>query len=67
LLQVVAANAVMWLVIYFLKRPLTWWLDAAIVDRVIWLTISIVAGAGAYLAVLLALGLRPSKLGIKPH
>ncbi len=57
----------MWLVIHFLEQPLTWWLDAAIADRVIWLTISIVAGAGAYFAVLLALGLRPSKLGIKPH
>jgi len=67
LVQVLVANVLMWAVIDRLERPLSWWLGAAAVDRISWLAISIVAGAGTYLLVLLVLGLRPSKLGIKPH
>jgi hypothetical protein len=57
----------MWFVIERLQRPLSWWLDAAVIDRVAWLAAIIGAGAGAYFVVLAALGLRPSKLGIRPH
>jgi putative peptidoglycan lipid II flippase len=67
LLQIFAANAVMWGVIDRLDRPLTWWLSVDASDRVAWLAVSIVTGAGVYGIVLFALGLRPSKLGIKPH
>ena len=67
LAQVLVANVLMWVVIDRLGRPLTWWLDAAAVDRVLWLAVSIGAGAATYFIVLLLLGLRPSKLGIKPH
>ena len=67
LLQVAVANVAMWAVIAWLDRPLTWWLDVEILDRATWLGISILAGAGAYFVVLLALGLRPSKLGMKTH
>jgi putative peptidoglycan lipid II flippase len=67
LLQVVAANALMGFVINELGRPLTWWLEVGSVDRITWLTVSIVAGAAVYFVVLLVLGLRPSKLGIRPH
>jgi peptidoglycan biosynthesis protein MviN/MurJ (putative lipid II flippase) len=67
LLQVIAANAAMWAVLAWLNRRLEWWLDVASLDRVTWLAISIAAGAGVYCVTLLVLGLRTSKLGIKPH
>jgi putative peptidoglycan lipid II flippase len=67
LAQVAIANVGMWFVIDWLQRPLTWWLDATVADRVAWLAIIIGAGAGAYFLVLVLLGLRPSKLGIRPH
>lgn len=65
--QAVAANGVMWGVLDRLERPLEWWLDVGVLDRVGWLGISVAAGAGAYGLILLVLGLRPSKLGIRPH
>ena len=67
LAQVAIANAGMWFVIDRLQRPLTWWLDATAADRIAWLAVIIGAGAGAYFLVLVLLGLRPSKLGIRPH
>jgi putative peptidoglycan lipid II flippase len=67
LLQVLVAIARMWVVIDQLARPLTWWLGAAVMERVEWLSVSIIAGAGVYFVALLVLGLRPSKLGIRPH
>ena len=66
-MQVAAANALMGFVILRLGRPLIWWLEASSVDRISWLAVIIAAGAAAYFGVLLVLGLRPSKLGIKPH
>jgi len=67
LLQIVAANAVMWTVVAWLGRPLAWWLGVETLDRVIWLGASILAGAGVYVVILITLGLRISKLGIRPH
>jgi putative peptidoglycan lipid II flippase len=68
LVQVVAANGVMWTVLAWLERPLEdWWLNVAAFDRVAWLAVSILTGAGVYGVVLFALGVRSSKLGIKPH
>jgi len=67
LMQILAANAVMWTVISWLRRDLSWWLSVTAIDRAAWLAVCIVAGAGSYFVVLLALGLRPSNLGIKPH
>ena len=67
LAQVAVANGAMWLVIGWLQRPLSWWLDVTVVDRIAWLAAIIGAGAGAYFLALVVLGLRPSKLGIRPH
>jgi len=67
LAQIFLANAVMWAIIAWLERPLSWWLAVSDFERVSWLAISILAGAGAYFLVLVVLGVRPSKLGIKPH
>lgn len=63
--QVFVANLMMWAVLAWLEQPLEWWLDETSVSRAGYLATSIVAGAGAYVAVLLALGLRPSKLGLR--
>ncbi len=65
--QVLVANILMWVAIDQLDRPLIWWIGATLMERVSWLTVSIAAGAGVYFAVLLLLGLRPSKLGMRPH
>ena len=67
LAQVAVANGVMWFVMDRLQRPLTWWLDATGPDRAAWLAVIIGAGAGAYFIMLFVLGLRPAKLGIRPH
>ncbi len=67
LLQAIAANALMGLVILRLGRPLSWWLEAGSIERISWLAVIIAAGAATYFCVLFVLGLRPSRLGIKPH
>jgi peptidoglycan biosynthesis protein MviN/MurJ (putative lipid II flippase) len=65
--QVAVANALMWVALDWLGRPLDWWLSVGAGDRVVFLGLSVAAGALVYFAVLLVLGLRPSKLGIRPH
>jgi putative peptidoglycan lipid II flippase len=67
LLQVLVAIVLMWIVIQQLDRPLSWWVEATLIERVSWLAISITAGVGVYFAALFLLGLRPSRLGIRPH
>jgi putative peptidoglycan lipid II flippase len=67
LVQVAVANALMWVALDWLGRPLDWWLSVGAGDRVVFLGLSVAAGALVYFAVLLVLGLRPSKLGIRPH
>lgn len=67
LAQALVANALMWAVLDGLGRPLSWWIAATVMERVAWLSLSIAAGAGVYFIVLFVLGLRPSKLGIRPH
>ena len=56
--RVSIANAVMWAVLGQMQRPGSWWLQVGIFDRISWLSVSIVAGAGAYFVVLLILGMR---------
>ena len=65
LLQVAAANLVMWAVLESLHRPLAWWLDATVVGRSYWLGLTVIAGAAIYFVCLLALGLRKSKLALR--
>jgi len=64
-IQVLAANVLMWAVLAWLERPLEWWLDETSAERAAYLAVSIAAGAGVYVAVLLAMGLRPSKLRLR--
>ena len=61
-LRITAGNAVMIAVLVWLHRPLEWWLAHSVVQRSGWLGVEVVAGAVAYFAVLLILGMRPSSL-----
>lgn len=59
--RVVLANAAMIACLYFMHRPLDWWLSTGTWDRVLWLGIVVSAGAVSYFVVLFALGVRPSQ------
>jgi len=61
-IQVGLANVAMWATLRFLHEPLDWWLAVDLATRVTWLGVSVVAGGVVYVVVLVALGLRPSKL-----
>jgi len=63
--RLAAGNAILVLCLSYLQRPLVWWLDAGIMDRSIWLGVSVVCGVLAYFAALLALGLRPGALRLR--
>lgn len=56
--RVFIANAAMWVVLDQLQRPGSWWLQVGLFDRISWLFVSIVAGAGAYFVALFILGMR---------
>ncbi len=64
-MQVIAAIFVMALCLVTMGKPLDWWITAKVLDRSIWLVVSVVAGIAAYFAVLLVLGLRPSNLRLR--
>ena len=65
LARVVLANAVMGFVLATLHRDGSWWGDALLVDRVWWLGVSVVAGAGAYFVALAVLGVRPQQFRLR--
>ena len=65
LMQVVAAIFVMGACLVTMARPLDWWITASVMDRSIWLVLSVVAGVAVYFAVLLVLGLRPANLRLR--
>ncbi len=63
--QVVVANVAMWAVLQSMQKSLAWWLYVDAPMRAMWLCLSVAAGAAVYFIVLIALGLRPSKLRLK--
>lgn len=67
LLQVAAASAAMSALLWWMRRPLSWWLESGVLDRSLALGIAIVLGAASYFVVLLLAGLRPSRLGLRRH
>ena len=67
LVQVLIANVAMGFALAYLGRPLSWWLQASVPGRTTWLGVSILVGVVAYFTVLFLLGLRPAKLGMRPH
>ncbi len=64
-MQVLLANAVMWIILDRLYRPLEWWLQTSFNGRVMWLALSVCVAASAYFFCLFLLGLRPAKLKLK--
>jgi len=65
MVQVVLANAAMWAILHWLQLPPDWWLSVDLPTRAARLSLSVVAGAAVYFIVLVALGLRPSKLKLR--
>lgn len=65
--RLTVASAAMCAMLFWLAKPLAWWLDASLTGRVVELAVNILAGASVYFAVLLLSGLRPSHLGMRPH
>lgn len=63
--QFAGANLLMIVTLLSLHRPLEWWLQSGLVDRSIWLAVTIAVGCGVYLLALLALGLRPAALRLR--
>ncbi|MCG8371642.1 MAG: murein biosynthesis integral membrane protein MurJ [Proteobacteria bacterium] len=58
LARVLLANAAMAIVLSQLYRTAGWWTAATLGERVVWLAVSVVAGAGTYFAALWVLGTR---------
>ena len=65
LLRVLVANAAMIAMLLWLHRAATWWMSAGLVDRVSWLALSVIAGAGIYFVALVVLGLRPIQFRLR--
>jgi len=65
LARVAFANLAMIAALWALHRDITWWLSASLGDRVTWLSVAVVAGAGAYFIALVALGMRPTQFRMR--
>lgn len=64
-LRIALATMLMGAVLYQLQRPLQWWIAAAFAERLLWLAISIAAGASTYFVALAVLGARLSQFRLK--
>lgn len=64
-LRVFVACTAMCVALYYLHRPLDWWLAASLLDRITMLATVVVAGVVAYFATLLILGGRLSQLRLR--
>ncbi len=65
LIRTGVANLVMSGALFALQRPLGWWLDSGIFERVAWLSIEILAAVAAYFAVLFVLGMRTADFRLR--
>ena len=52
-------------VLVYLHREVAWWFTAGLGERVTWLGVSVVAGAGVYAVALLLLGMRPDQFRLR--
>ena len=64
-LRLAVANLVLWAALVLLRQSPDWWLQAAMFDRIGWLSLTVAAGMVAYFAALLALGIRPAQLRLR--
>ncbi len=62
LLRFFGANAAMTVAIFWMHRPLDWWIDAGVLDRSFWLGAVVLVSAAVYFLALLLLGMRPAQL-----
>ena len=62
LLRIAAANVILVASLWTLARPLSWWLAAGVMERVLLLGGEVLAGVAAYFVSLALLGMRPSQL-----
>jgi putative peptidoglycan lipid II flippase len=67
LLRTAAANLVMTAVLGFLQRPLPWWLENSLFERITWLGVAILLAITAYFAVLFLLGMRTADFRLRQH
>ena len=65
LVRVLVASGTMIGVLWVLHRTSSWWIAAALGERVVWLAVSVAAGAGAYFAALFVLGMRPGQFRVR--
>ncbi len=65
LARVALANVAMFAVLFSLLRPLEWWITSSFMGRVGWLSVTIIAGAGAYFVALLLMGTRLSQFRLR--
>ena len=65
LLRVLLANGAMIAVLMSLHRSVSWWIDVVLLDRIAWLSVSVVAGAAVYFVALVVLGLRPAQFRMR--
>jgi len=66
LLRVAISVAAMSLCLIYLDQPAQVWFEQGLWQRVVWLSLMVGAGATAYFATLLILGVRPQQLLLKP-
>ena len=65
LARMLLANVAMYVVLAYLERSSSWWFDAGVTNRALWLAVSVCAGAAVYFLALLLSGLRPAKLRLR--
>jgi len=63
--RVALACAGMYATLYWLYRPLEWWIESSFSGRVGWLAVTIIAGVGTYFIALLLMGTRLSQFRLK--
>ena len=66
LLRVLLATAIMAMLISYFVPEQARWFEADFLQTLLWLTIAIIGGGLAYIVTLLATGMRPSQLVMKP-
>ena len=67
LFRTAVANVVMTAALIALQRPLSWWLESGLFERVTWLGTAILAGVAAYFAALFVLGMRTADFRLRQH
>ena len=67
LFRTAVANIFMTAALVALQRPLSWWLESGIFDRVTWLAMAIVVAVAAYFAALFVLGMRTADFRLRQN